>query len=116
MEQLLPHIDGVTYIANGNECEAAYLLCSSSISSLTVLSKHWLDLIHWLAGCKQIKQPYFAEMHRNVPYKIFGVIKRMIVCQAKDFQPPECYVERNSKGKVVLFTMSFNWEVTGFQN
>ena len=110
MEQLLPLIDRARYNASGNECEAAYLLRSSSISSLTVLSRestHWLDLIHRrLAGRKRIKKPYFAEMHRNVPYEIFGVIKRMIVSQAKDFQVPECYVESNSKGEVISFTSS----------
>ena len=108
LEQLLPLIDRATNNTNGNESEAAYLLRSSSICSLTVLSresKHWLGMIHRrLAGRKRIKKPYFAEMHRNVPYEIFGVIKRMIVSQAKDFQRPECYVESNSKGEVVSFT------------
>lgn len=108
MEQLLPLIDRATYNTSGNESQAAYLLRSSSICSLTVLSResmHWPDLIYRrLAGRNRIKKPCYTEMHRNVPYEIFGVIKRMILSQAEDFQPPDCYVESNRKGEVISFT------------
>ena len=39
MEQLLPLIDRATYNTSGNESQAAYLLRSSSICSLNVLSR-----------------------------------------------------------------------------
>lgn len=58
-----------------------------------------------LAGRVSIRRPYYAEIHRSIPYDIFAVIKSIIRnADNVNFQEPSCYIRGNRKAEVISFT------------
>lgn len=84
-------------------------LCTSMLSAASVLhqeGKLWLNSIQRrLAGRVSVKQPYYAEVHRNIPLDIFSEVTRLLQrSTSKHFQEPDCCIGKNRKGVVVSFT------------
>lgn len=87
----------------------AFRLLSSSFSYLPVIrreSVHWLDAIYRrLGGRNRIRNPYNAEIRRDIPYEIFGVVVRVVKNVAvAEFCPPHCFYAKNKAAEVISFT------------
>ena len=87
---------------------ASHLL-SSTLSSASVLhteAKLWLSLVYKrLAGRVSVRQPYRAELRRNIPQQIFTEITLLLRrSRSKEFKEPLCYLGKNKKGEVISFT------------
>ena len=84
-------------------------LLSSQINSKTSLAHEagvWLaSMFRKLAGRRSIRQPFYAEIHRDIPVDIFNALFEAIkLSNDEDFREPFCYVKGNSKGKIISFT------------
>lgn len=81
----------------------------STFSAASILRREstlWLELIQRrLAGRVSIMRPYYAEIHRSIPYDIFAVIRRVITnVDEESFCEPLCYTSGNKKAEVISFT------------
>ena len=81
----------------------------STISASSVLSgeaRLWLKMIQRrMAGRVAIRRPYYGEIHRNIPYDMFAVIRHVLRnAEDRSFCEPNCYMSRNGKAEVISFT------------
>ena len=86
----------------------AFRLLSSSFSYLPVIRResiHWLNAIYRrLSGRNRIRNPYFAEIRRDIPYGIFNIVVRVVKNVAvPEFSPPHCYYGKNKAAEVISF-------------
>jgi hypothetical protein len=84
-------------------------LLSSQINSKTCLaheSSLWLSgIFRRLAGRRNMRQPFYGQIHRDVPVSIFNALFEAIkLSDDQDFREPFCYVKQNSKGKIISLT------------
>jgi len=81
-------------------------LTISASSTLYRESRLWLNFLQRrLAGRVSIKKPYYAEIHRNIPYDIFAVLSRVIRnIDDGSFSEPDCITSKNRKAEVISFT------------
>ena len=57
-----------------------------------------------LGGRRSIRQPFYGEIHRDIPVYIFNALFEAIkLSKDEDFREPLCYVKGNSKGKIISF-------------
>lgn len=64
----------------------------------------WLTSIHRrFTGRVAIRRPYFAEIHRQIPYAIVTAIAAVIE-RTPQFRKPIAYSSKNKKGHVLSFT------------
>ena len=87
----------------------AFRLLSSSFSFLPVIRRecmHWLGAIYRrLGGRNRIRNPYYAEIRRDIPYEIFGVVVRVVKNVAvAEFCPPHCFYAKIKASEIVSFT------------
>lgn len=87
----------------------AFQLISSNCSLLPLMrkeSKHWLDAINRrLGGRNRIRNPFYAEVRRDIPSEIFGLVVRVVKnVSVKEFCPPLCFHAKNRKAEVISFT------------
>jgi len=83
-------------------------ILSSTITTGSVLDHEvrlWLKFIHRrLAGRVSLRRPYYAEVHRSIPYAVFHSLSLVIKQCLDQFKEPLCYSARNKKGEVITFT------------
>ena len=77
-----------------------FRLLSSSFNFLPVIRResiHWLESIYRrLSGKNRIRNPYFGEIRRDIPYEIFSIVTRIIRSVAvPEFSPPHCHYAKN---------------------
>ena len=91
-------------------CACIYIaahLCSSTFFAASILHAEgilWLNSIYRrLAGRVSVKQPYYAEVHQNIPVDIFAEVTQLLYIY-KHFMEPHCIIDKNSKGVVISFT------------
>lgn len=82
------------------------LLSSHSLTIGSILESEWrqrLKLIQRrLPGRVAILRPYYAEIHRQIPYCIVHAMSQVI--QLGHFREPLCYSSKNKKAHVISFT------------
>ena len=69
-------------------------------------SKYWLKAIYRRLGSRnRIRTPYYAEIRRDIPSEIFGLVVRVVKrVSVKEFYPPLCFHAKNNKAEVISFT------------
>ena len=86
----------------------ANVLSSHTITAGTILdskARLWLKQIYRrLSGRVSIRRPYYAEIHRNIPYAIVHAMSLVILQCPDEFKEPVCYSAKNKKGHVISFT------------
>ena len=87
--------------------QAAKILNSYPVYAGTIFyteSRFWLESIHRrLAGRRRVRNPFYAEITRDIPYGIFSILLRMIK-GIDGFCEPFVNFGRNKKAEVVSFT------------
>ncbi len=78
----------------------ALILRISTISAAEILSnesKLWLDRIYRrLASKRSVRQPFYAEIRRDIPLGIFKALVRAIKdANIPELQEPNCYIAGN---------------------
>jgi hypothetical protein len=89
-------------------CMEAFRLLSSSFSYLPIIrreSVHWLNAIYRrLGGRKRIRNPYYSEIRRDIPYGIFNIAVRVVrSVSMTEFSPPHCFYGKNKAAEVISF-------------
>ena len=85
------------------------IILRSTISCGSILqseSRLWLKLINRrISGRLRIRNPYFAEMKRDLPYDAFRAMELGIRHSGfENFREPYCDIAGNRKGTVIAFT------------
>ena len=92
------HVPGIT--------QAAKILNSYPVYAGTIFhteSRLWLESIYRrLAGRRRVRNPFYAEVTRDIPYGIFSILLRMIK-GIDGFCEPFVNFGRNKKAEVVSF-------------
>ncbi|XP_031560725.1 uncharacterized protein LOC116296782 [Actinia tenebrosa] len=97
---------------NSSEVDArinvAHVLISHTITTGSILDSEarlWLRQIYRrLSGRVSIRRPYYAEIHRNIPYAIVQAMSLVIQQCPDELKEPVCYSSKNKKGHVISFT------------
>ena len=64
----------------------------------------WLTSIsRRLSGRRTIRNPFYGEISRNIPYEMFNFLVRLVK-STPEYCPPFCYYALNKKGEVISFT------------
>ena len=75
-------------------------------SILQTESRLWLNLINRrIGGRLRIRNPYYAEIKRDLPYDAFRAMELSIKTSGlENFRQPHCDIAGNRKGTVIAFT------------
>ena len=64
----------------------------------------WLSAIsRRLSGRKRLRNPFYGEITRDLPFELFSVLVRLIKA-TPEYCEPFCYCCHNNKGEVISFT------------
>ena len=96
-------------INNDTTDSQAFHIISENYNPLPLLreeSKHWLKAIYRRLGSRnRIRTPYYAEIKRDIPSEIFGLVVRVVKnVSVQEFYPPLCFHAKNNKAEVISFT------------
>ena len=58
---------------------------------------------HRLSGKRTIRNPFYGEISRDIPYEMFSLLVRLVK-GTSEYSPPFCYLANNKKGEVVSFS------------
>ena len=87
----------------------AFGLISANCSPLQLIrkeSEHWLEAMYRrLGGRNRIRNPFYAEVKRDIPSEIFSLVVRVVNnVSVNEFCPPLCFHAKNKKAEVISFT------------
>ena len=102
---ILPWLQSCAY----PEISSVHTVLKSSISSGSILqteSRLWLRLVNrTIGGRLRIRNPYYAEMKRDLPYDAYRALESSIKSSTlENFKEPHCDIAGNRKGTVIAFT------------
>ena len=90
-----------------NSSENTQAILNKPINPAPILQREarlWLTGIHRrIGGRRSIRNPYYVEINRDIPYEIFLVVVR-IVRGLDGFVEPFCFYRDNKKATVLSFT------------
>ena len=91
------------------EISSVHTVLKSSISCGSILqteSRLWLRLVNRrIGGRLRIRNPYYAEMKRDLPYDAYRALELSIKNSTlQHFKEPHCDIAGNRKGTVIAFT------------